>query len=63
MVYVKLKIKYMEQVDGCKWKFKKNHCHYYQVQAQMNVCSIENADFFVQTQKNTITRDKDSFNN
>lgn len=57
----------MEKVDECNWKLKRNHCYYYQVQAQMNVCNIANADFVVWTEKNIIIErikiDKEFFDN
>lgn len=57
----------MEKVNGCNWKLKRNHCYYYQVQVQMNICNIANADFVVWTETNIIKErikiDKEFFDN
>ena len=43
----------LERVDD-KWKLQRNHSYYFQVQAQMNVCDIENADFVVWSEKDIV---------
>jgi len=37
----------MSKADDGIWSLKHNHTYYYQVQLQLHVCCVENADFVV----------------